>query len=792
MKVPISWLKEYTDIDVDIKEFCDAMTMSGSKVEGFKSLGDEITGVVVGKIMKIKAHPDADRLIVAEVDTGDSVITVVTGADNISEGDLVPVALDGARLPGNVKIKKGKLRGVASEGMLCSLSELKLTVNDYPHAIEDGIFILEGDYTIGRDINEALGLDETVVEFEITSNRSDCFSVIGLAREAAATFGKEFKLKKPSPKAKLSENIEDLVSIRVEDRDLCPRYTARLVKDIKIGHSPEWMRRRLRDAGVRPINNIVDITNYVMLEYGQPMHAFDMDLLKGDKIVVRRAEDGEKIMTLDDKPRKLDSSMLVIADEERPVAVAGVMGGADSEVSGGTGTILFESANFERTSVRLTAQKLSMRTESSGRFEKGLDINNTIPAVERACELIEKLGAGKIVKGMIDICADIPKTEPIRLRPVKINEFLGTDIPVERMKSILESVDFKVEGDNVTAPSFRLDIECEADLAEEVARFYGYNEIKSTMPSGSASVLAGKTTEQKIRDAIEGVCLASGMYEIYTFSFASPDVFDRLGLKADDYRRSAVKIRNPLGEDFSIMRTTVLPDMLKVISHNGNRNVEKGAFYEMSHTYHPDENSELPLQKTVLTLGMFGNCDFYDLKGVTEEITDKLGIKDVKYKSFGEDPVYHPGRCAEIIANGERIGVIGQINPVLSETFAVDAETMIGTMEVEKLIALADEERFYTELPKFPAVERDIAIVVDDGVTVDDVTGVIRQSGVVNLADTKFFDMYKGAQIGEGNKSLAFSLVFRSKERTLREDEVNKSFEKIVEALKRELNAELR
>lgn len=792
MKVPISWLKEYTNLDVDIKEFCDAMTMSGSKVEGVSSIGDEIIGVVVGKILEIKAHPNADKLIIADVDIGESVITVVTGAHNIGKDDLVPVALEGALLPSGLKIKKGKLRGELSEGMLCSLNELKLTVNDYPNAIEDGIFILEGDYTIGMNINEALGLDETVVEFEITSNRSDCFSVIGIAREAAATFGEKFKLNKPSPEAETNENIEDFVSIEVKDQNLCPRYTARLVKDIKIEHSPEWMRRRLRDAGVRPINNIVDITNYVMLEYGQPMHAFDMDLIKGNKIVVRRAEEGEQIMTLDDKPRKLDSSMLVIADAERPVAVAGVMGGADSEVSKGTKTILFESANFERKNVRTTAHKLSMRTESSGRFEKGLDIHNTIPAVQKACELIEKLGVGKVVQGMIDVCSEIPESKPIILRPDKINEFLGTDIPSEKMKAILKTIEFKVEGDKVTAPPFRLDIECEADLAEEIARFYGYNKIKSTMPSVGATKLAGKTREQKITDTIENICIASGMYETYTFSFTSPDIFDRLGLADEDCRRNIIKIRNPLGTDYSVMRTTVLPDMLKVISHNVNRNVQKGAFYEVSHTYHPMGNDELTTQKKVLTLGMFGNYDFYDLKGVTQEITYKLGIKDVKYKTFSDDPIYHPGRCAEIIVNEERIGVIGQINPNLVEEFSVMPKTLIGTMDMEKLVALADEERYYSELPKFPAVERDIAVVVANEITVDDVINVIETSGGSNLVATKFFDIYKGAQIGEGNKSLAFSLLFRSKERTLREEEVNKSFDKIVKALTRELNAELR
>jgi phenylalanyl-tRNA synthetase beta chain len=791
MKVPISWLKEYANIDIGIKEFCDGMTMSGSKVEGYRTHGDEVEKVIIGRILKIKEHPDADKLVICEVDTGSGAIQVVTGAKNIKEGDLVPVALDGAKLPGGLKIKKGKLRGEVSEGMLCSLGELNLTVNDYPHAIEDGIFVLEGDYETGTDINKALGLDDPVVEFEITSNRPDCFSVIGLAREASVTFGADFKLEKPSPKASGESSIDDMVSIEVLDSELCPRYTAMAVTDVKIGHSPEWMRRRLRDAGVRPINNIVDITNYVMLEYGQPMHAFDLDMLGGAKIIVRRAEDGEKIMTLDDKPRKLDSNMLVIADEKRPMAVAGVMGGADSEVSPETRTILFESANFERTSVRLTAQKLSMRTESSGRFEKGLDINNTVPAVERACELVEILGAGKVAVGMIDVFAAIPEKEPVLFRPEKINEFLGTDISKVEMETILTSLEFDIVEKGVVPPSFRLDIECEADIAEEVARFHGYNSIKATMPAGGASVIEGRSKAQKIKDEIEGICLASGMFEIYTFSFASPDIFDKLGLAEDDYRRKSVKIRNPLGEDYSIMRTTALPDMIKVISHNSNRNVEKGAFYEMSHIYHPVDG-RLPLQKTVLTLGMYGGYDFYDLKGVIEEIAEKLGIGDMRFQAYGKDPVYHPGRCAEVVSNSGRIGVFGQINPVLCDTFEVPERTYIGTFDIEELVELSNDERYYNELPKFPSVERDIAVLVKDEITVDDVKKVISGAGGANLSEVSFFDMYKGEQIGKGRKSLAFSLEFRSNERTLREEEVNKSFDDIVASLKEKLEAELR
>lgn len=552
------------------------------------------------------------------------------------------------------------------------------------------------------------------------------------------------------------------------------------------------MRRKLRDAGIRPINNIVDITNYVLLEYGQPMHAFDLDHIKGKKIIVRNAADGEMLETLDDQPRKLDPSMMVISDNERAVAVAGVMGGADSEVTEATKTILFESANFNATSVRVTAQKLVMRTESSGRFEKGLDMNNTVPALERACELVEELGAGKVVKGMIDVCAPIPEKARIELRVDKINAFLGTYISRNEMLDIFKPLEIEVEGDTAIAPSFRPDVLCEADLAEEVARFYGYNNIKATMFTGEEATQGKRSYQQILRDICEDVCLASGMYEIYTYSFTSPGIFDRLGLAADDPKRNTVVIRRPLGEDYSVMRTTTLPEMMKVIAHNSNRNIAEASFYEMSYTYHPVEGSELPEEKTWLTLGMYGGTDFYDMKGVTETISAELGISGVDYIPVNDNPVYHPGRCADLVMDGEVIGTIGQVNPTLCGEFEVPEDTILGTLNMNKLYEIADFDRKYTELPKYPAVTRDIAVLVDDEVTAGSLMKIISNNAGAYLEKVDFFDVYKGAQTGEGKKSLAFSMTYRSSEKTLTEDEVNASFDKVVKALADKAGAELR
>jgi phenylalanyl-tRNA synthetase beta chain len=676
--------------------------------------------------------------------------------------------------------------------MLCSLSELNLTVNDYPHAIEDGIFILAREIKPGTDMIHELGLDEEIIEFEITSNRPDCFSVIGLAREAAATFKKEFSIREPKPIEKGLGNADDMISIEVLDENLCPRYTARVITDVVVEPSPEWLRKKLRDAGIRPINNIVDITNYVLLEYGQPMHAFDMDNLRGGKIIVRSAKVNEEIETLDDQPRKLDPTMLVIADGERPVAVAGVMGGADSEVTGNTRTILFESANFNMTSIRLTAQKLAMRTESSGRFEKGLDMNSTLPAVNRACELVEALGAGKVVPGVIDVCANIPEKKKILLRPEKINAFLGTDIPREEMINIFKPLEIEMDGDYAIAPSFRPDLLSEADLAEEVARFHGYNNIKATMLAGEGTTQGKRSYKQNLRNIIENVCLSAGLYEIYTYSFTSPAVFDKLRLPAESPLRNTVVIRRPLGEDYSVMRTTTLPEMMKVISHNSNRSVEKGGFYEMSFTYHPVNKEELPDQRTVLTMGFYGGGDFYDMKGIVMNIADTLGIKETEFKPVIDNPVFHPGRCATVTAAGKSIGTIGQVHPEIAENFEIPGDTVLCEMDIDAIYGLADLNRKYSELPRYPAVSRDIAIVVDEDVSAGSIIKLIKEAAGYNLEDVEFFDMYKGEQIGSGKKSLAFSMTYRSAERTLTEDEVGTSFDKVVKILEDKTGAMLR
>jgi len=792
MKVPYSWIKEYTKIEAGIKEFCDEMTMSGSKVEAWEVLGEGIKRVVAGKILSVEKHPDADKLVVCKVDVGEKEIQVVTGATNVNEGDFVPVALHKAVLPGGVKITKGKLRGVVSEGMLCSLNELNLTINDYPNAIEDGIFILDREITPGTDMVKELGLDEEVIEFEITSNRPDCFSVIGLAREAAATFKRDFDVRSPEPEVKGRGNASEMISIEVLDKKLCPRYTGRVITDVVIEASPEWLRKRLRDAGIRPINNIVDITNYVLLEYGQPMHAFDLDNIRGGKIIVRTAGEGEEIETLDDQPRKLDPSMLVIADSERPVAVAGVMGGADSEVTEKTKTILFESANFDMTSVRLTAQKLVMRTESSGRFEKGLDMNNTLPAINRACELVEELGAGKVVSGIIDVSADYPERKKILLRPEKINSFLGTNIPKEDMTAIFKPLGIEMDGDYAVAPSFRPDLLSEADLAEEVARFYGYNNIKATMLTGEESTQGKRSYKQILRDMMEQVCLSAGMYEIYTYSFTSPSVFDKMNLPEDSSLRNTVVLRRPLGEDYSVMRTSTLPEMMKAISHNSNRSIENGSFYEMSFTYHPQEGRELPIEKTVLTMGIYGGKDFFDMKGVVENILAELGITGVEYISISDNPIFHPGRCAVMKSGDNHLGTIGQVHPDVSNNFEVPVDTILCEIDVDVIYELADLDRKYSELPKYPAVTRDIAVVVDDEITAGMIMSLIRENAGMYLEDVEFFDMYKGEQIGVGMKSLAFSMTYRSPERTLTEDEVNKSFSNVVDVLSEKAGATLR
>lgn len=794
MKAPLSWLRDYVDINVSPKEYADALTMSGSKIEGVEVQGEEITNVVVGQIVEIAKHPDADRLQVTKVNIGNEVIQIVTGAQNIKLMDFIPVALNGSTLPGGKKIVKGKLRGIESSGMMCSINELGLTKEDYPNAEEDGIFILEGNLPLGKDIKEVLGLNETVVEFEITSNRPDCLSILGLARETAVTFKTPFR----KPEIKVKEEAEgeaaEYAAVEIKDSDLCPRYAARVVKDVKIAPSPSWLKNKLKAAGVRPINNIVDITNYVMLELGQPMHAFDLDNLSGKKIIVRRAAEGEVLKTLDDQDRKLDSSMLVIADGEKAVAVAGVMGGANSEVADSTATILFESANFNGTAVRLASKKLGLRTEASGRFEKGLDVEGVVNAVDRACQLVEELGAGKVCKGVIDCYPKKYENRIISYCSDRINRFLGTSVTKEEMVDIFKALEFVVDEANnrVTVPSFRPDVEREADLAEEVARFYGYNKIEATLLAGKAATIGRKTLKQKVEDTIKRTMIACGLYEIYTYSFASPKVFDMINLPADSELRKAVTISNPLGEDFSIMRTTTIPDMLEVLARNYNRRAEEARLFDVSHIYLPSEDKDLPDEKHMLTLGLYGNTDFYELKGAVEELFRMLGITNYDFEPVKDNYTYHPGRTAKVTINGKYAGTIGEIHPEVTEKFNGPDSVYIGEIEVDVLVKNVVTMPKYKSLPRFPAVTRDIAMLVKDDVLVKQIESIIKQRSGKIFEDTKLFDVYKGKQVPEGMKSVAYSITFRANDRTLTDEDVNKVMHKILDGLKNGLDAQLR
>lgn len=779
------------DIDVTPKEYSDAMTMSGSKVEGYESMGDSIKNVVTGKVLTCEDHPDSDHLHITTVDAGTGeILQIVCGAPNCKAGIIVPVALVGAELPGG-KIKKGKIRGVESSGMLCSHDELGITEDMLGYEPEYGILILPEDTPIGKDIRDIFGMNETVVEFEITSNRPDCFSIIGLARETAATFGKKFTI----PEVKFnenSENIADTISVEVQDKDKCKRYCARMVKNVKIASSPSWMQQRLTACGVRPINNIVDITNYVLLEYGQPMHAFDLRDLEDNKIVVRRAEDGEVIKTLDEQDRQLTNNDLVIADGKRAVAIAGVMGGFNSEVKDDTTTVVFESATFDAASVRLTAQRVGLRTESSSRYEKGLDYNNTVPAVERACQLVEELGCGEVVGGMIDVMGNVKDMETLPFRPEKINAFLGTDIPTEDMIKIFNALEIAVDTDKmtVTPPSFRPDLEGEADIAEEVARFYGYDKIPTTLLSGEATC-GMKNDRQKAQDAIGESLNAQGMYEIYTYTFVSPSIFDKLNIPADSDLRNTVKITNPLGEDTSVMRTTTIASMLEILARNYNYRNAAAKLYEIGKVFIPT-GEELPNEPYKITMGMYGNkVDFYDIKGICESLFADLNVNKVKYEAVTDNPTFHPGRCAKITAGGKTLGIIGEIHPAVTRKFGIETPVYIGELDFESVFLNINTNIKFTELPKFPAVTRDIAVLVDKTTPVADIEEIIVRASK-NLESVKLFDVYEGDKIPEDKKSVAYNIVYRAADRSLTGEEVQKSFDKAVRSLEHQLGAQLR
>ena len=888
------WLNEFVDVsDISDREFDEAMTLSGSKVETVTALDESLKNVVVGKILSMEKHPDSDHMWICQIDVGQAEPTqIVTGAWNIHVGDLVPVAQHKSLLPNGTKIEKGKLRGVVSNGMLCSLKELSLTaehdypyavitpaalLNDYkpldpekpsipadikagdkvfgpvvcgkvlecetqsyglyhttldiggatvspdtacsnihvgdlvayntktdsictledlhaeqkefPHCIADGIFVLNEDVKPGDDMAKVIGADDHVVEFEITPNRPDCLSVIGLAREASATFGRPLKLHTPEVKG-CGGSIAELVDIDIEDGDLCPRYTARMVKNVKIQPSPAWMRERLRNSGVRPINNIVDITNYVMLEYGQPMHAFDFSCVEGNHIIVRTAREGETIQTLDGNQRKLTPSMLCICDENKPVCVAGVMGGANSEIVGDTAMVLFESANFNGTSVHRTAAALNMRTDASSRYEKGLDPMNTLKAVERACELVELLGAGEVVEGVMDVIAKDSNPVTVKLEPEKVNGLLGTDVSREEMVRILEALDFKVEGDTIHVPSWRSDVEHYSDIAEEVARFYGYNNIPDTLSNG-LTARRGLTDIQQTENLLGSVCRAAGYDEIITYSFISPTYYDKIDLPKDSPLRDSLKILNPLGEDTSIMRTTTLPSMLEILTRNYNFRNKSAKLYELGRVYFKRADG-LADEPKVLTLGAYGGMDFFALKGAVEAVLKQLRIENVRFLADTENPSYHPGRCAKVYCGDRLLGVLGQIHPHVAGNYGVDAELYAAELRFDALYESKGAQPVYQPLPKFPAVTRDIAVVCDKAVTVGELEDAIRKGAKGLLKDVALFDIYTGVGIAPGKKSVAFNLTLRSDDRSLTAEEADADVKSILTALEQECGAVLR
>ena len=889
------WLNEFVQVEADDKEFSEAMTLSGSKVENTEVLNASLKNVVAGRIIKLERHPDSDHMWVCQIDVGEAEpVQIVTGAWNIHEGDLVPVAKHNSLLPGGMKIEKGKLRGVVSNGMLCSLKELNLTVEhdypdaailaaailddykpldpekpsipadiqpghkiygpvvcgrmlevmplsdgsfhtcvdlgdatavpdtrcqnlhmgdlvayntkedtictladlraepaEFPHCIPDGIWILnqEGVHP-GDDIAALIGADDHVVEFEITPNRPDCLSVIGLAREASATFGAELKLHTPEIKG-CGGAVTDHLDIEIEDGDLCPRYTARLVKNVKIQPSPAWMRERLRNSGVRPINNIVDITNYVMLEYGQPMHAFDFSCVDGGKIVVRTAREGESIQTLDGKDHALSTSMLCICDETKPVCVAGVMGGANSEIIGDTAMVLFESANFNGASVRRTATALNMRTEASARYEKGLDPMNTLKAVQRACELVELLGAGEVVDGVLDVIAQDTAPTVVKLEPDKVNRLLGTEISESEMRRILLSLGFELDGDEIHVPSWRADVEHYSDIAEEVARFYGYNRIPSTLSAG-VNPRRGFSPVQKAENTIGALCRTAGYNEIITYSFISPTYYDKIHLPANSPLRNSLRILNPLGEDTSIMRTTTLPSMLEILTRSYNYRNKSAKLYELGRTYfaRPDGLADEP---KVLSLGAYGpDVDFFALKGAVEAVLDGLRIPGIRYTAERENPSYHPGRCAKVWCGNALLGVLGQIHPQVAVSYGVDCELYAAELSFDALYAHAGGKPVYQPLPKFPAVTRDIAVVCDQSIPVADLEDCIRRGARGLLKSVTLFDIYTGVGIPAEKKSVAFNLELRSDERNLTAEEANEDVNHILALLQSELGAVLR
>lgn len=797
MDIPMSWLKEYTDIKTNIKQFVEDITLTGSKVESYTTMGGEIENVVTGQIKKIEKHPDADKLVITTVDIGKNEnLTIVTGATNLKKGDYVPVALDGSKLANGVEIHSGTLRGVTSEGMLCSIQELGFDLHDFPEACENGIYVFPEPVELGKNVVDVLDLKDDVVEFEITSNRPDCFSMLGIAREAAATYKIPFRYPEIIVQEKAGENAADYVSVEIKNPELCPRYAARVVKNVKIEPSPRWMRKKLRAAGVRPINNIVDITNYVMIEMGQPMHAFDIDCIAERKIIVRNAKEGEQITTLDGNVRNLDSSMLVISDPQKAVAIAGVMGGENSKISENAEAILFESATFHGSNIRVTAKKLGLRTDASSKYEKGLDPNMAWDAVNRAAQLVEILGAGEVVKGVVDCYPNKRESWTLSYSPEKINKLLGTNISEDEMQAIFEQIELKVDRQNhtVTIPTFRPDLEAQADLAEEIARFYGYDKIEPTLAVGTPTV-GKKTRSQIITEMVKQNMIASGLCEAMTFSFESPKVFDKLNIAADSDLRKTVTISNPLGEDYSIMRTTTLNGMLTSLATNYNRRNDFAGLFEIGKVYLPKAVpvTELPDEITTLTIGMYGGIDFYDIKGITEKLFDVLGIGEkVEYVTEKNITWMHPGRTASIAIQGKQFGYLGELHPQVAANYGIGTKVYLAVINMPELIAFSDLVKAYQPLPKFPAIKRDIAMVVAETVTVKEIEKVIRQYAGQYLESIELFDVYQGKQIGKGLKSVAYSITFRAADKTLVDQDVTEAMKEIVDNLATQLQAQLR
>ncbi len=797
MNTSLSWIKAYVPgLDVTAQEYTDAMTLSGTKVEGYEILDADLDKIVIGQIDKIEKHPDADKLIVCQVNVGNESVQIVTGANNVHEGDKVPVVLDGgrvagghepgSRVAGGVKIKKGKLRGIESSGMMCSIEELGSNRDMYPEAPEEGIYIFPEDAEVGASAVEALGLNDVVFEYEVTSNRVDCFSVVGIAREASATFGRDFKPPMVTPTGN-EEDVNDYIKVSVRNKDLCPRYCARVVKNIKIGPSPKWMQRRLASVGIRPINNLVDITNYVMEEYGQPMHAYDLDTIAKGEIIVRNAEKGEKFTTLDGQEREMDESVLMICDGEKSIGIAGIMGGENSMITDDVKTMLFEAACFDGTNIRKSSKKIGLRTDASGKFEKGLDPNNAKAAIDRACQLVEELGAGEVVGGIADVYGKERKPVRVPFDADEINRLLGTEISKEEMLGYFQKIGltFDEEKSEVIAPTFRQDLFRLADLAEEVARFYGYDNIPTTLPRGEATTgkLSFKLRVEEIaRDIAEFCGFSQGM----TYSFESPKVFDRLRIPEDSPLRRTVEIMNPLGEDYSIMRTTSLNGMLTSLASNYNRRNKNVRLYELGNIYLPKELplTELPEERMQFTMGMYGDGDFFSMKGVVEEFFEKIGLyKKEVYDPKSGKPYLHPGRQADIIYDGVTVGYLGEIHPDVADTYGIGTKAYVAVLDMPEIVKRASFDRKYTGIARYPSVTRDISMVMPKEILVGQVEEVIEKKGGAYLESYALFDLYEGAQIKAGYKSVAYSIVFRAKDKTLEDGEVTEAMSRILNVL---------